>query len=257
MKFRACALLVAAPVIFGCNASSGPNTESHKEAAVSEAPNEIGRQPTVEFLTPELQQTVARAVTEVGSIPAERREKLTQLADHVSSRLASDDDVKMTFICTHNSRRSHMSQIWAQTAAAVFGVPRVRTFSGGTEATAFNPRAVAAIARAGFLVDESAPSENPVYSVRFAESAEPMSCFSKVFDEAPNPTSDFVAVMTCSAADASCPIVPGTDLRVAIPFEDPKAFDGTDQEAAMYDERCFQIATEMLYLFSLVEVPAA
>ena len=59
--------------------------------------------------------------------------------------------------------------------------------------------------------------------------------------------------MTCSRADESCPVVMVADLRVGIPYDDPKAADGTPEESARYDERCKQIATEMFYLFSLVE----
>ena len=93
-----------------------------------------------------------------------------------------------------------MAQIWAHTAAHNLGKPRVETFSGGTEATAFDSRAVAALARAGFRVDTSGTGDNPVYRVRFSDDTDPMECFSKVYDRPPNPTQDFLAVMTCSQA---------------------------------------------------------
>ena len=51
-------------------------------------------------------------------------------------------------------------------------------------------------------------------------------------------------------ADKQCPFVPGAALRIGLPFDDPKAFDNTPREAAMYDERCQQIARELLYVFS-------
>jgi hypothetical protein len=66
------------------------------------------------------------------------------------------------------------------------------------------------------------------------------------------PQQNFAAVMTCSHADASCPLVMGASVRVAIPYEDPKAADGTPEETALYDARSKQIATEMLFLFSRV-----
>jgi hypothetical protein len=56
--------------------------------------------------------------------------------------------------------------------------------------------------------------------------------------------------MTCTSADESCPVVLGAAKRVATPYDDPKAFDGTADEAKMYDERCKQIATETFYVFS-------
>jgi protein-tyrosine phosphatase/arsenate reductase len=94
--------------------------------------------------------------------------------------------------------------------------------------------------------------DNPVYRVRHGEDAPPVEHFSKVYDQAPNPSEGFCAVMTCQAASEACPVVHGADARVAVPYEDPKAFDGTEQEAAKYDERCRQIAREMLYAFSRV-----
>ena len=205
-----------------------------------------------ESLLPVLEAYVTATLPEIDRISEERRESLSSLARFVAVRSRSGQVAELTFICTHNSRRSLMSQLWAQTAAHYFGVERVATYSGGTEATAFDPRAVAAIKRAGFAVESFSEGDNPVYAVRYVDDIEPMECFSKIYDQAPNPREGFAAVMTCSDADAACPIVSGADQRIAIPFEDPKAFDGTDQEAAKYDERCRQIAREMLYTFSRV-----
>jgi protein-tyrosine-phosphatase len=214
-------------------------------------------EPETRDLYPELAAFVEQTVGEFARIPAERRATLGRIAEMVSERTGSEQPARLTFICTHNSRRSHMSQLWAQTAAHVYGVLPVQTYSGGTEATAFNPRAVAAIERAGCRVRQASEAENPVYEVRFSDDGPGMECFSKVYDQKPNPTEGFIAVMTCSAADEACPIVFGADERVAIPFEDPKAFDGTDRESEMYDERCRQIAREMLYVFSQVNVGSA
>ena len=49
----------------------------------------------------------------------------------------------------------------------------------------------------------------------------------------------------------ACPTL--FDALVAIPYEDPKAFDGKPEETAKYNERCKQIATETLYVFSKVK----
>jgi hypothetical protein len=213
-------------------------------------PLKIGDEP----LFPALEAYVTKTLSEVDWIPEERRERLYGLARFVAVRSRSGQVAELTFICTHNSRRSHLSQLWAQTAAYYFGIERVATYSGGTEATAFNPRAVAAMERAGFAVETVSKGDNPVYGVRYTDDMEPMECFSKIYDQPPNPKHGFAAVMTCSDADAACPIVSGADQRIAIPFEDPKAFDGSDREAAKYDERCRQIAREMLFTFSRVGV---
>jgi arsenate reductase len=205
-------------------------------------------------LSPSVQTYVEARAAEFEQIPRERREQLTEVARFVRTRVGSGETARLTFICTHNSRRSHLAQIWAQVAAAYYGAHGVETFSGGTEATAFNPRAVNALRRAGFPISISQPEvkDNPRYEVHFADNAPPLTCFSKVYDQEPNPKKDFCAVMTCSQADAACPLVAGASLRIAIPYEDPKAFDGTPEEAEQYDERCKQIAREMLYIFSQV-----
>jgi protein-tyrosine-phosphatase len=200
----------------------------------------------------ELEAYVEKRVAEFDQIPDERKKALEQLATFVQKQQKASQETKLVFICTHNSRRSHMSQIWAQTAAWFYGIPQVQTYSGGTEATAFNPRAVEALERAGFRIEKETDGRNPIYNVKFYDEARPMKAFSKVYSEATNPTTDFCAVMTCSQADKSCPSVEGASKRLAIPYDDPKAFDDTPQETRKYDERCQQIAREMLYLFSYV-----
>ncbi|MEM9731475.1 MAG: protein-tyrosine-phosphatase, partial [Myxococcota bacterium] len=131
-------------------------------------------------------------------------------------------------------------------------VSGVAVFSGGTETTAFNPRAVAAMERAGFVI-ETPGGENPRYLVSYADGAEPIACFSKVYDDPVNPSEGFAAVMTCSSADEACPVVQGAAERVSITYEDPKASDDTPEETDTYDARCRQIATEMLFVFSRVK----
>jgi len=202
-------------------------------------------------LTPALHRYVEVRAGEFDEIASERKKKLDEIAQFVRGRVAAGQPARLTFICTHNSRRSHLSQIWAMAAARYYGVTGVETFSGGTEATAFNPRAVSALKRAGFDISasETGPQDNPRYRVRFSETDRPMECFSKIYREPPNPQTDFCAVMTCSQADASCPVVIGAALRISLPYDDPKAFDGAPDEAERYDERCKQIAREMVYIF--------
>lgn len=185
-------------------------------------------------------------------IPVERKELLTLFAAHISEKGKSFEDVNLNFICTHNSRRSHMSQIWAQTAAEYFNIPNVKCYSGGTEATAFNPRSVKAIRNAGFSIEQMDESENPVYHVHFAEDKEPLKCFSKVYNDEFNPQNDYTAIMTCSHADENCPVVFGAVKRFPIKYDDPKEFDDTELEAVKYIERFEQIGTEMLFAFSFV-----
>lgn len=198
-----------------------------------------------------LDEYISSLKNDVDQISKERKEKLRELSDSIWMKLRNGNPAKLTFICTHNSRRSQLCQIWAATLAEHFGLEDIETYSGGTEVTAFNPRAVKAIKGAGFTVEKS-DEKNPRYKVRYDEQHESLVCYSKTFDDEANPSQGFVAVLTCSDADRNCPVVPGTEVRITISYEDPKQADGTPQEAQVYDERCRQIAAEMYYLMSKV-----
>jgi len=191
-------------------------------------------------------------IAEFDEIPTDRKNELRKLALYVRTQLAANQEAKLLFICTHNSRRSQIAQVWAQTAALYYDIAPVATYSGGLEATAFNARAVAALQRSGFEIQKTSEGSNPIYQVRYSPSREPLTAFSKVYDQAPNPKSDFAAVMTCSNADKNCPVVSGASIRVPTHYEDPKDADGTPQETEVYDERARQISREVLFLFSQV-----
>lgn len=203
---------------------------------------------------PELRRHIASILSGGQQIGEARQEALLKISRYVEARLERGEPANLTFICTHNSRRSHFGQIWAAAAAAWYGIDGVQTFSGGTEATAFNPRAVAATERAGFRVGKPG-GDNPHYQVSFKEGGPALECFSKKYDDPFNPQRNFAAVMTCSEADENCPFIPGASLRVSLPYVDPKEADGTPQEAARYDERCRQIAGEMFFVFSNARNP--
>ncbi|MBL0744658.1 protein-tyrosine-phosphatase [Chryseolinea sp. Jin1] len=192
-------------------------------------------------------------VKNFNTIPDSRKAILKQLTDFVGDKLKKNEPIALIFICTHNSRRSHISQIWAQTAAAYYGIGNVVSYSGGTEATAFNPRAVKAMKDTGFKIIATSEGTNPVYEVSFSDEATKIVAFSKKYDSKTNPQKGFAAVMTCSHADENCPVVFGMEKRISLPYNDPKDFDDTPQEAAKYAERVREIGTEMLYAFSQVK----
>jgi hypothetical protein len=195
---------------------------------------------------------VRQVMSEFGQIAPERAAALKTAAAFIRERLAQGKPAQLTFICTHNSRRSHLAQIWSQTAAVYYGLTNVTTFSGGTEQAACNIRTVRALRRAGFSVVESTGGTNPVYLAKFAEGQAPGKLFSKVYSSEGNPQREFAALFCCDQADASCPQVQGAAVRIPIHYVDPKASDNSPGESATYDERCRQIAREMFYLMSAV-----
>jgi len=203
-------------------------------------------------MLPLLQRTVDTLLHEFDQIPPPRKAVLEELANVIRHKKKNRQDTFLNFICTHNSRRSHMGQYWAQAAAHHFEVSRVECFSGGTEATAFNPKAVKALAHLGFSILRITEGTNPVYSVLYDNEASPLLAFSKKYDDPLNPFKDFVAIMTCSHADVNCPVVNGASVRFSIAYDDPKDFDETPEETERYLQRSRQIGREMLYAFSKV-----
>ncbi|MCJ8163445.1 protein-tyrosine-phosphatase [Pontibacter sp. E15-1] len=203
-------------------------------------------------LYPELSATVQELEQEYNQIPENRKQQLQQLARYVRQKQASGQPAQLNFICTHNSRRSHMAQLWALAAAAQHDVGPVACFSGGTEATAFNPNAVEAMRQLGFRIEKTDEGANPVYSIRYAPELPAARVWSKEVTDAVNPSSNFAAIMTCSDADENCPVIPGAEIRIPLTYEDPKAFDGTAEQQAKYVERARQIGRELLYAFQTV-----
>lgn len=194
---------------------------------------------------------INRVLKNESGLESNRGRQLEPLSFYIFSKIFKGETANLNFICTHNSRRSHLGQIWLQMAAAYYEVELVRAYSGGTEETAFNPRALAALQRAGFAVKKGT-GVNPKYKISSDLHTLNLVSFSKKYDHLENPKKHFCAVMTCSEADKACPIIFGADLRVKLFYEDPKSADGTDYEVNTYDERCFQIATEMFHVMKKV-----
>ena len=186
-------------------------------------------------------------------VSSERKEVLQPLIEFVQSKVDNKQAVNLNFICTHNSRRSHLSQIWAQTMASHYSVNNVNCYSGGTEATALFSKVAVTLQNQGFQIQKLSDESNPVYAIKYSENEPPIICFSKTFDDEFNPRLNFAAIMTCSSADEGCPFIAGAEKRLPIRYEDPKIFDGTDLMDVKYFERSIEIASEMNYVFSQIK----
>lgn len=216
----------------------------------------------VAFITPNtnsvnfyksLKKYCSKLPDEFNQISEERKKELLEIGNYIIEKQIKQRSCKLLFICTSNSRRSHMAQIWAQSASIYYGVDSVWTFSGGTEATKVHANTVAALRRCGFSVETSQSGDNPNYFVYAGDKAPLGVIYSKKYNNTINPKSNFLAAMVCSEADKSCPVVDGADIRVALPYEDPKYYDGTPSQDQKYDERCRQIAREMFFMMDYVK----
>lgn len=199
-----------------------------------------------------IQQFCNNIAASFNTIPEERKQLLSKISAYIQQKKDNEEPVQLVYVCTHNSRRSHFGQVWAAVAGAYYQIPNVLTFSGGTEATAFNINAINSLKRTGFVITNDGQTRNPKYTVAIGENLQTV-CFSKVYNDAANPQHGFAAIMTCSDAEQNCPFILGVELRIGTTYNDPKAADNTHEQDATYDERSKQIACECLYVFSLVK----
>jgi len=182
----------------------------------------------------------------------ERKSTLQALIDFIQLKTDRKQQININFICTHNSRRSHLSQVWAQVAASYFGIENVFCYSGGTEETALYFKIAETLSDHGFNILKINDGSNPIYAIKYSDNCQPIIGYSKKYDNPFNPASDFAAIMTCSQADGGCPFIVGAEARIPITFEDPKISDNTSEQTKVYSERSLQIALEMFYVFSKI-----
>ncbi len=186
------------------------------------------------------------------NISEERKTVLQTLSNYIKEKKATGQPINLNFICTHNSRRSHFAQIWAQTLATYFEIPNVFCYSGGTETTRIYPTVLETFRNIGFQQQQLSEGKNPVFALRFSATSAPVIAFSKKYDDLFNPQANFCAIMTCSQADKNCPLVSGSEKRIPITYEDPKIADDTTQELEKYEECARQIGAELYYVFNRV-----
>ncbi|MEN9972363.1 MAG: protein ArsC [Bacteroidota bacterium] len=200
-------------------------------------------------MNPRLIQFSQQIIQCFDEIPSDRKLLLNKLTSYIRVNQNEGKESSLMFICTHNSRRSHFGQILCALAAEYYQIPAIRTFSAGTEVTAFHPNAISALRSIGMDIQTTEMSENPHFVVQL-DATKSMVAFSKLIEDDVNPKENFAAIMTCTHAEQNCPFVVGADFRLGLPFEDPKAFDGTAQETQMYLTRVQQMAKELFFIFS-------
>lgn len=199
-----------------------------------------------------LQNTTAQLIKNFELISEERRAQLNEIGDFLLSQRSDTSVFNTLFVCTHNSRRSHITDVWFKFGAVYFGLSQFESYSGGVETTAFHPNAIAALERAGFTITYNKKVKNPAVSIT-PGNFPVWHMKSKEYSHQVNPRTNFVAIMVCSEADKSCPVVKGALGRFALPYEDPRYFDNTPSQDLKYDETVALIGREMLYLTSYLK----
>jgi hypothetical protein len=168
-----------------------------------------------EELFPKLSNYCNSLSTEFNQINEERKAELKGIANFIVEQRKEHKPANLLFVCTSNSRRSHMAQVWSQIASYYYSIDSVFTFSGGTEQTRVNINAIDALNRTGIEIYSNNQGDNPLRYVRVGNKINPWVIFSKKYTDATNPKNNFVAVMVCSEADKACPFVGGPNQELA------------------------------------------
>ena len=59
----------------------------------------------------------------------------------------------------------------------------------------------------------------------------------------------FISITNCTDAEKNCPLDPRSHLNLNIFYDDPKKFDGMENEKKEYDKTCMSIAAEINVIF--------
>lgn len=205
-----------------------------------------------QHLNKKLMSYVTEVITEFDKIDINRRAKLTAIGTHIMNEKKRNGKVDILFVCTHNSRRSHMAHAWLETAVHFYGINDVTAYSGGLEATDFHTNAIGALERAGYGIKKLGKPD-PVQKYQMANGVKKSIFYSKKYTDIPDLKPNFTAILLCADADKSCPIVDGTKARFAIPFEDPRYYDNTPSAEFQYDASVREIAREIFFLMESVK----
>lgn len=197
-------------------------------------------------LFPEVEAFLEKASASFDLDASPRKAELARLARWLSEKQTGGIPARLTVICTHNSRRSHLGQFWLAASAALYGV-QLQPYSGGTEATACHPNTLAALKRAGAHITRLTEDANPHWQIAFGPEGG-IEAWSKVYSDPANPQESYAALMVCTDADEGCPVVQGAESRFSLPYQDPKHADGSSEEEHAYDVASQTIAAEMAWV---------
>lgn len=191
---------------------------------------------------------------ETASINKERKEILKLIASFIVTECKKQNNIHLNFICTHNSRRSQLSQVWAHYAIEKYNLERIHSYSGGTEITAFHRNTIKTLQKAGFEFNlENYSHENPIYKITFNKFKKAIIGFSKLYYDSIN-KDPYIVITTCSNAEQNCPFIPEATKRFHVGYIDPKGSDDSESMDETYLETNNQIAAEMDFLFHQVSM---
>ena len=150
---------------------------------------------------------------------------------------------KIVFMCTLNSRRSQLCEVWANILSNRLNL-KLSFFSAGTEKTEVYKEVIETLCRVGVDINKEG---------KLNLTSNTINIYSKTLDEIKE--DKFIGIMNCSDAEKHCPLDPRSKKNIKLFYDDPKKYDGTTKESDEYDRTCRLIASELNAIFKLLVDP--
>lgn len=213
----------------------------------TQAQNEPGR------LYPILLNYAKNLYPEYRKIPEIRRRTIESIADYIYGAIQIDRKSVILIIGTNNSTRSILAEAWCRAAAQYYNVKNIEIYSGGTEVTHVSPYAMKVLENAGFIIYKITDDENPRYEVKYSYNLDPVSLYSKKYNDKEMPAGSYGAIFVCPNADQNIPYLNAMNFRASLHYFDPGAYDHTPEQMKKYLQRSHEISVEMFYLFYCIK----
>ena len=150
----------------------------------------------------------------------QRTALLQTIAKSIIQLISEKRKINLNFICTHNSRRSQLAQVWSSYASSYFKLNKIESFSGGTEVSAFFRNTVKTLQEVGFIFQLIEFShQNPYYSISSHQHVKPIIGFSKLVEHEINKKRyDDSELYCCSGIGGYCVIISPTNSTILASF---------------------------------------
>lgn len=186
---------------------------------------------------------------EFSLITPKKVEKLNTLRQYILQK-QDCQLANILFLCKENSLKSHLAQIWLAVAADYYNYSYVKSYSGGFDTGYVDPDTIRSLQKIGFQIDSYSQSfrHNPYHYVSWTETSSFFLTYSKKYSEEPNPKDTFASIFVCDKPESEYEPLDGSELFLALEYENPKNMKTTDNTTQRYYQLNRQIGREMLYV---------
>ncbi len=191
-----------------------------------------------------------KRISEFDLIPESRKKVLLQLSAYL--RYKETDPIDLLFVCADNSSVSIFSQVWAKVAGNFYGYPNVETHSAGIRQSNLAANIVYTLSSLGFDLFVVGDEENSKHYFVFDQRKNTCICRSKTLYHYSLPTKEFGVISNHIEADKIIENLKGAELRLLMPYTDPKFSDVSPIAQQEYHNCSNEIAREMLFAFSKI-----